>query len=72
MPNILSNCFTSFPLGVSLPTVSAPSILFAWNEADIGPSLPNSVEYKCHPLSIFAENTISASSPPSIFSSDEK
>ena len=72
MSNILSNCFTSLPLGCNLPTVSAPSIFTLLKVAWIGPSLPKSVEYTCQPSSIVAEKMISAWSPLSIFNSEEK
>ena len=44
MPNISSYFLTTLPLGVSLPTVSTPSIFTALNVALIGPSFPKSVE----------------------------
>ena len=44
IPNISSNCEISLPFGVSLPTSSAPSILFTCSDASIGPSCPRFVE----------------------------
>ena len=71
MPKSSSKALCTLPRAVSLPTGSTPFCSSKLMVAGVGPPSGMSVEYTCHPGSIFPVKTISNSESESLFCATE-